>query len=244
MRKEVSPVAAEESTARPPLEGTFWTGLKAASPVVLGYLPIGFAFGVLARTAGLTVAEVGLMSLLVYAGSAQFIGTGMIAAGMALPAIISTTFLVNLRHLLMSTALVPSLKGNRAWQNSLLAYGITDETFAVNASLLQGRPIGPAFVAGLHITSQASWVLASVVGALAGSFELDTLKYGLDFALPAMFIGLLMPNLRGAEARTRGVSATVAAVLAVGTVLLLPSASSWAVIVATVVAATVGVLLT
>lgn len=236
-------MAAEESVAPPAMEGTFWTGLKAASPVVLGYLPIGFAFGVLARTAGLTVAEVGLMSLLVYAGSAQFIGAGMVAAGAALPAIISTTFLVNLRHLLMSTALVPSLKGNRPWQNTLLAYGITDETFAVNASLLQGRPVGPAFVAGLHMTSHFSWVAASVVGALAGSASIDTAKYGLDFALPAMFVGLLMPNLRGPDARSRSVSALVAAALAVGITLLFPGGSSWSIIAATLVAATVGVLL-
>jgi len=220
---------------------TFRAGLKAASPIVLGYLPIGFAFGVLARTAGLTVAEVGLMSLVVYAGSAQFIGVNMLAAGAAAPAIISTTFLVNLRHLLMSTALVPSLRENKPWQNALLAYGITDESFAVNTSILQGKTIGPAFVAGLHVTAQSSWIVASVVGALVGQLAGNQEALGLDFALSAMFIGLLMPHLRGEGGGSRRVAAVVGAVIAVAMALV--GLSSWGIIAATLVAATVGVIL-
>lgn len=220
---------------------TYRAGTKAALPIVLGYLPIGFAYGVLARTAGLSVAEVGLMSLLVYAGSAQFIGVEMLAAGAAAPAIISTTFLVNLRHLLLSTALLPSFQKNSPAQNALLSYGITDETFAVNASLLRGRPIGPRFVAGLHVTSQASWVAASVLGALAGQMAADQEALGLDFALPAMFIGLLVPNLRGEGGGRRVAAAVIAAAIAV--CMGLAGLSSWGIIVATVAAATVGVML-
>jgi len=220
---------------------TFAAGMRAALPIVLGYLPIGFAFGVLAQTAGFSVAEVGLMSLLVYAGSAQFIGAEMVAAGAAAPAIISTTFLVNLRHLLLSTALLPSLRQNPPAVNALLSYGITDETFAVNASLLRGRPIGPAFVAGLHITSQASWIAASIAGALAGGIATNQEALGLDFALSAMFIGLLVPQLRGEGANRRRIAAVVAAAVAVAMGLL--GQPSWGVIAATVVAATVGVML-
>ncbi len=220
---------------------TFRSGFKAASPIVLGYLPIGFAFGVLARTAGLSVAEVGLMSLIVYAGSAQFIGVNMLAAGAAMPAILSTTFLVNLRHLLMSTALVPSLRESRPWQNALLAYGITDESFAVSTSVLQGRSIGPAFMAGLHVTAQSSWVVASVVGALVGQLAGNQEALGLDFALSAMFIGLLMPHLQGEGSNPRRIAAAVGAAVAVA--MALGGLSSWGIIVATLVAATVGVML-
>lgn len=224
-----------------PTARSFSAGVRAAAPVMLGYIPIGFAFGVLARGAGLTVAEIGLMSLLVYAGSAQFIGAGLLAAGVAAPIIISTTFLVNLRHLLMSTALVPSLQRNKPWQNALLAYGITDETFAVNTALLQGAPAAPSFVAGLHIASQSSWVVASVAGALAGQLAGNTAALGLDFALPAMFIGLLVPNLRGAERNAR-LGAAVAAAVAALLIAVLAPGSSWAIILATLVGATVGVM--
>lgn len=225
-----------------PAPGSFLEGLRAAAPIVLGYIPIGFAFGVLGRTAGLSVAEIGLMSLIVYAGSSQFIGAGMLAAGAAAPAIISTTFLVNLRHLLMSTALVPSMRGIPAWQNSLLAYGLTDECFAVCTATLRGRPAPPAFVAGLHVTSQLSWVVASMAGALVGEITGNTAALGLDFALPAMFVGLLMPHLRGAGRGPRVVSALVAAGTAVG-VSLVFSGSSWSIIAATLAGATVGVML-
>ncbi|MGE5676238.1 MAG: AzlC family ABC transporter permease [Mycobacterium leprae] len=223
------------------LPTSFLDGVRAASPIVLGYLPIGFAFGVLARTTGLSVAEVGLMSLLVYAGSAQFIGASMIGAAASAPAIISTTFLVNLRHLLMSTALVPSLRENAPWQNGLLAYGITDETFALNTAILQGRPASRRYMAGVHLTSHSAWMVASIVGALAGEMAGHTEALGLDFALPAMFIGLLVPNLQTEERKPRFVAATTAAVMAVA-VLLATAGSSWSIIIATLVAATVGVI--
>lgn len=235
----VSPLAVTKTL---PLPSSLAEGVRAASPVILGYVPIGFAFGVLARGAGLSVAETGLMSLLVYAGSSQFIGASLIAAGTAVPVILSTTFLVNLRHLLMSTALVPSLRQNPSWMNSLLAYGITDETFAVNTAVLQGRQANPSFVAGLHIAAQSSWVAASVVGALAGEVAVNTAALGLDFALSAMFVGLLVPHLTGRDRKPRLTSAIVAAVLAAAILAVFPGAS-WSIIAATVLAATVGVLL-
>jgi 4-azaleucine resistance transporter AzlC len=210
-----------------------------AFPVMLGYLPVGFAFGVLARATGLSVAEVGLMSLLVYAGTSQFIAVGMIGSGMAAPAILSTTFLVNLRHLLMSTALVPSMRTNQAWQNGLLAYGITDETFAVNSALLRGRPAHAAYVSGIHIACQATWVVISIFGALIGQMAGQAEALGLDFALPAMFIGLLVPNLVGEDRRARLTAAVVAAAAAVLALILAPG-NSWAIIAATLLAATVG----
>lgn len=231
-------------SARPDLllpPDTFRAGLKAATPIVLGYLPIGFAFGVLARTAGLSVAEVGLMSLLVYAGSGQFIGADMIGAGATAPAIVSTTFLINLRHLLMGTVLVPSLKENRPWQNALLAHGITDETFAVNVATLRGQPISARWVAGLHVTSHSSWILATVLGALAGELAANQEALGLDFALSAMFIGLVVPYFRGEGAPRRRLVGAVAAAAAVG--ITLAGFSAWSIIGATVVAATVGVAL-
>lgn len=221
---------------------SFAAGMRAASPVVLGYLPIGFALGVLASTAGFTVAEVGLMSALVYAGSSQFIAAGMFAGGAGAPAIISATFLVNLRHLLMSTALVPSLRHLPAWQNSLLSFGITDETFAISTALLQGRSATAPFMAGLHLTCQGSWFLATVAGAMLGQSASSSSALGLDFALPAMFVGLLVPHLKGEGAGARVASALVGAGAALAITLLFPS-SGWSIIGATLIAATVGVML-
>jgi hypothetical protein len=94
----MTPLSRGRSTVLP-------EGLSAGWPICLGYLPIGTAFGVLAQKAGLTPLQIGLMSIMVFAGSAQFIAVSMLAVGASAPAIIATTFVVNLRHVLMSSAL-------------------------------------------------------------------------------------------------------------------------------------------
>ena len=81
----------------------FIDGVGAAWPICIGYIPIGLALGVIAQKAGLSPSEIGVMSLLVFAGSSQFIAVSMLSAGADIAAIILTTFMVNLRHLLMSS---------------------------------------------------------------------------------------------------------------------------------------------
>jgi len=91
-------------------------GLSAAWPICLGYIPIGLAFGVLAQKAGLDPIEIMLMSILVFAGSSQFIAVSMLSTGAGAVSIIITTFAVNLRHLLMSSSLAVFL-GNTTQRN-------------------------------------------------------------------------------------------------------------------------------
>lgn len=98
----------------------FVAGARACLPVVLGYMVVGLAFGIVARTAGLSVAEVVVMSLILYAGSAQFVVAGLLGAGAAAPAVIATVFLVNLRHVLYSAALAPHVRRVPTWQNALI----------------------------------------------------------------------------------------------------------------------------
>jgi 4-azaleucine resistance transporter AzlC len=107
-------------------------GTGAAWPVCIGYLPLGMALGVLAQKSGLTPLQIGLMSVMVFAGSAQFIAISMIQGGTSPAAIIFTVFMVNFRHFLMSSALAVPLKGVNRLFLSFFAYGITDESFAVN----------------------------------------------------------------------------------------------------------------
>ena len=111
-----------------------WIGAKRALPIVLGYVPIGFAYGVLAGKSGLSETNTLLMSLIVFAGSAQFIAVGLFASGTGPAAVILTTFVVNLRHMLMAASLAPYLS---AWKKRYLAffsYQLTDETFALHSS--------------------------------------------------------------------------------------------------------------
>lgn len=143
----------------------FRQGLHAALPVVLGYLGIGFAAGVVERAAGLSYAEILLLSTVLYAGSAQFVLTSMLTLGSPAPAIVLTVFFLNLRHLLLSAALAPALRAVPAWKNALLGLQLTDETFVVASAQAQ---ISPAWMAGLNVAAWSAWAVANL--AAGGAF--------------------------------------------------------------------------
>ena len=220
---------------------SFGDGVRACLPVVLGYLAIGLAFGVVGRTAGLTVPEVTLMSLILYAGSAQFVAASMIGTGASASAIVVTIFLVNVRHLLYSAALAPHVRKLPVWKNVLIGAELTDETFAVASSRLVGnRPAHAAWLFGINLTAQASWVAATTAGAILGHAISNTRALGLDFALAAMFAALLVLQITSRpRVRLAIVVAMIGAVVAVGGALVV--APSWAIIAATVIAASAGV---
>jgi len=221
----------------------FTSGARAGLPVVLGYLSIGFAAGVVQRASGLSVAEVMLMSLVLYAGSAQFVAASMIAAASPPVAVIVTVFFVNLRHLLLSAALAPFFARVPAWKNALIGAQLTDETFVVALNRLQGPQGGsPAWMAGLNLSAYASWAAANLAGALAGGLVSHTRALGFDFALPAMFAALLVLQFAQQASRLRALAVTLAAsALSVGIALALPG--NWNIIVATVAGATLGAAL-
>ena len=212
-------------------------GMVGAWPICLGYFPIGMALGVLARQAGLTPLDIGLMSILVFAGSAQFIGVAMIGEGASALSIILTTFVVNFRHVLMSSSLAPHMYGVRRSFLALFAYGVTDESYAVNMTRFRqgGWDRWRALV--LHHTANTTWFIASVTGALAGSL-IPQGAFGIDFALPAMFLALLVYQI---QSRIHIITGLIAVFVSVVCYLTIPG-DGYAVI-ATVVAATCGYLL-
>jgi 4-azaleucine resistance transporter AzlC len=176
-------------------ESEFQSGVKAALPIVLGYLPVGMAFGVLARQAGLSPLESGSMSLLVYAGASQFIAVEMISKGVPWVPIVLTTFFINLRHLLMSSTLSLHFSGASPRTLGLLSAQLTDESFAVamaDPSKISNRP---RYLCALQATSQLAWISGSVGGALFGSV-INPSAYGIPFAMPALFICLLVFQLK------------------------------------------------
>ena len=165
----------------------FSSGVRAAAPVVLGYLGIGLAAGVVERAAGLSYAEILLLSMVLYAGSAQFVVTSMLALGSPASAIVPTVFFLNLRHLLLSAALAPALREAPAWKNALLGLQLTDETFVVASGKAR---ISVAWMAGLNLAAWTTWAVANLAGAALSHLARDTRV--LAFALPSMFAGLLV----------------------------------------------------
>jgi len=213
------------------------TGITQAMPIVMGYVPIGFAFGVLAQKADLATLNILLMSLLVYAGSSQLIAVGLFAAGAPVLSIIFTTFVVNLRHLLMSAALSPYLQKWRKVELAAFAYELTDETFAVHSTGFVSAPHNKAEVFATNITVQMSWLLGTGLGIALGQLITDARPLGLDYALPAMFIALLVLQIKD---RIYVGVAVLTGVLAVA--LLLLGMQQWHVMAATIAGATMGVM--
>ena len=174
----------------------FFTGARLALPVVLGYLPVGFAFGVLAVQAGMTPVTVALMSYFVYAGAAQLIAAGLLASGVGVLGIILTTFVVNLRHLLMSAAMTPYLRGWTKRRQAWFCFEMTDETFALNMGRFVSHGVNKGETLGLNSFAHAGWVAGGILGALFDSAIGDLTYLGLDFVLPGMFIALLLPHVQ------------------------------------------------
>ncbi|TCM96315.1 4-azaleucine resistance transporter AzlC [Paenibacillus sp. BK033] len=224
-------------------ENGFLQGVKDCVPTLLGYLSIGFAAGVVGHTSGLSVLEITLMSILIYAGSAQFIIAGMVASQGSIAAIVFTVFIVNLRHLLLSAALSPYFRQLTAFKTVMIGTLLTDETFGVAMNKAANtRALSESWMNGLNVTAYLNWILATMAGAFLGQWITNPEKFGLDFALPAMFIGLLVLQLLGRQKLFRDMVVVVSAVIIVVGASTVTSGSV-AVIIATVSAATIGVLI-
>ncbi|MDO3380105.1 AzlC family ABC transporter permease [Geoalkalibacter halelectricus] len=212
-------------------------GAVAGWPICLGYFPIGLALGVLAQQAGIPWWAMAMMSILVFAGSAQFICVAMLTAGASAPAIILTTFVINLRHVLMSSALAVYLRGVARGFLALFAYGITDESFAVNHTRFRDGAWDRWKALIVNQLANTVWIFATVCGVLVGQF-VPPGALGIDYALTAMFICLLAMQLQGGIYL---LTALIAGALAVAWYILLPGDTY--IVGASVSAATIGFFL-
>ncbi|WP_078555295.1 AzlC family ABC transporter permease [Bacillus alkalicellulosilyticus] len=206
-------------------------GLLAGIGIAIGYTPAALTFGLLAKSTGLTFYETLAMSTFVFAGAAQYMALTLIALGTGAFEIIFTTFIVNIRHLLMSASVSEKIERTHPLKKATMAFGITDEVFAVTATQ-QGK-VTSSFVIGVAAISYGSWVINSGLGYAAGSILPNVLQESMAIALYAMFIALLMPSLK----RHRKVLslAIIAAMLNLLFSLFMPN--GWSIICATLVSA-------
>ncbi|MFP4017111.1 MAG: AzlC family ABC transporter permease [Halanaerobiales bacterium] len=216
----------------------FMSGARNSIPIVLGYIPIGITYGLLAVNTGLTPWETVLMSIIVFAGSSQLICVTMIGAGAGMIPIIMMTFLVNLRHLLMSASLSLHFKKTSRRLIPLLGFLITDESFAVSSASIDQYEDRGIFFFGLGITAYSAWVISSLIGVVIGRLLPISNLPVLDFVLPAMFIVLLVMQI---EVRKDVLIAFISGSLSIMLIYILPG--NWNIILATVITATIGVVL-
>ncbi len=175
---------------------TFSNGLKAGSSIAIGYFPVALTFGLLAKTTGLSIIEATAMSLFVYAGASQYMALSLLATGVAPWLIVTNTFVVNIRHFLMTAALSEKMEPAPKWKKAIYAFGITDESFSVLATR-KGRNVTTAFTFGVALIAYSSWVIFTAVGHVIGANLPQFLQQAMSVALYAMFIGLLVPSMKG-----------------------------------------------
>lgn len=174
------------------MNSSFRKGIIDCIPTLFGYVGIGIAAGIIGKAANLTILEITLLSIIVYAGAAQFIITGLLLTTAPIMAIIFTAFLINLRHLLMGMTIAPFFKRFSLINNIGIGTLLTDETFAVAVNAIsQQKTIDANWMHGLNITAYLVWIMSCITGAILGNWLPDPYQFGFDFSLIAMFIGLL-----------------------------------------------------
>ncbi|MFE3193781.1 AzlC family ABC transporter permease [Nocardia sp. NPDC059240] len=221
-----------------PPGGCWRAAVSAAGPVMLGYLPVSFAFGVLAPTFGVPAWAAIAMSAFVFAGSSQFAALGPLSTGISPMSIVFTTFLVNLRHALYSLTEAPNLAGWSRHDKMGFAWQLTDEAFAVHSTEFAKRHRSATECRIFNFLIHFAWAGSTALGCVAAELIPDSKALGLDFAQTAMFLALLVMMVKGSrEVKV----ALLAGVLAVA--LTAAGLPLWAVVVPTVVGATAGLLL-
>ena len=195
-----------------------WAGVSAAAPLLPGAIAFGMVYGLLARQAGLSLAAATAMSVTVFAGAAQFTAVSMWGqAGGGL--IVLTTLMINLRHLLMGASVAPHLSGQPGSWKALLAFGLTDESYALAISgYLRGEGSREYFL-GANLAIYGGWVLSTLTGGILGGLVVDPGRWGIGLVFPLTFLGLLVPLL---VRPVTGVVALASGIVAVATAAWLP----------------------
>jgi 4-azaleucine resistance transporter AzlC len=196
-------------------------------PVLLSVVVVGVPFGIVARQSGLSPAEIVAMSVFVFAGASQFAMVQLFKDGIAWPLVVATVFLINLRHLLMAAALRPHFARVPVARRLAAAYVLTDEAFAMAIGWFRRGRTELAYYATFAVALYILWNVATVIGMVLGPSIGEPRRFGVDFAITATFIAIVVLGVRR---RSDAVVALVAALLA--SVLAYAGASVVAVVTA------------
>jgi len=172
-------------------------GLKMGTPISLGYAPIAITFGMLAKSTDITFFDTIAFSAFVYTGASQFMALNLLHTGTNITGIIVATFLLNMRHFLMSASLSTRIEKLTSKWIPLIASGVTDEVFSMAST--QKNIISKEYFMTLHIMAYSSWLLNTIIGYLLGELLPKSLGDSMIMGLYAMFIAILVPQLKNSK---------------------------------------------
>jgi len=217
---------------------SFWAGVGAEFPLLVGVFPFGLIYGALALKSGLSAAAAQMMSAIVFAGSSQFVTAQLVHEAAPGLVIVLTIAVVNLRHMLYSASVAPYLKNLSMRWKTLLAYLLTDEAYAAAIIHYEEEELTPTshwFFLGAGFSLWFTWQVSTALGIFLGAAIPES--WPLDFALPLTFIAMVVPVLKDRP--------VIAAALSAGLVALLAFSLPYklGLILAALIGITVGVLL-
>ncbi|MBT3336810.1 MAG: AzlC family ABC transporter permease [Anaerolineae bacterium] len=195
----------------------FLHGIKDELPILVGVIPFGMIYGILALGAGLSEAEAQAMSVIVFAGSAQFMLVQLAGIGTPALVMIVTGFVINLRHALYSASVAPHVRKLPPLWKGILAYLLTDEAYAVAITRYYKRDASPLkhwYFLGAGLALWTSWQISSAVGIFLGTQVPSS--WSLDFTLALTFIALVVPALKDRPSVLAALSAGIVAILSAG----------------------------
>lgn len=189
-------------------------GLKAIFPLCVGAFPFSFIVGALSINSGMTIAESTFWAFTVFAGSSQMVALGLIQSSSSILVIMFTTFVINLRHLLYSASMSEPMKDYPLPVRALMSYGLTDEVYASTISVMkEEKPGRHWFYLAAMIGFWLNWIIADFLGALIGTSFPQIANYGLDFAMIAAFIAIVIPQIKSRESIVAAIVATITAII-------------------------------
>lgn len=212
-------------------------GIKQGLPLAMGYIPVAIAFALLGKSYGIPDLVIILMSSVIYAGSSQFIGVKLMSLGLGTPEIVLTTFIVNFRNFLMSSAVAQRIDDDiPALKRAAIAYTVTDETFAVATTSVSGN-IPTSYLVGLQGLLFFAYNLATIAGVLFIQDMSPRITQSLGITIYAMFLSILVPSVRKSSRLLRIAifSAALSSLLTYQPIVKL--SMGWIIIIATVVTA-------
>lgn len=195
--------------------GSFFSGARAISPILVGVLPFAAITGVTVVGAGIEPGPAIAMSWIIFAGAAQLAAADLISRDAPFLIVLFTALIINLRFMMYSASIAPHLKQIRNPLKWLSAYLLTDQAYAVSISRFgddRAAVDKPWFYLGCGAAMWLTWQIGNVIGVVLGLRVPES--WSLDFAIPITFLAILIPNLKEAASWAAGVSAGVIAVLA------------------------------
>ncbi len=179
------------------LQKTLAAAFPVTVPVLMGYLSIGMAFGLMLQAIGYGPVWAVMMSLIIYAGSGQYLGVTLLDTAAPLPQVAMMTLLLNFRHIFYGLSLLDKFKGIGA-RKAYMIFALTDETYALLTSVEPPAEVDPAdFYFAISMLDHSYWILGSLIGATIGTLiKFDTT--GIDFAMTALFVVIAVEQWKAA----------------------------------------------